>query len=298
MKPSPRQTIGPDRTAAASRAIGVTDGEFTVDGLVLDTDPLGRGADVLDIKRAGRIVGRMIHQPGLYGEIMGDWRYKIASSITLKSHEVQGKSHLWPLETWRYDAGPFDCAETALRKFAAAIHTGEMECPEAFVEHAERKCSTCGMSFDKPEQLRLANLEINRLRAELAAVTEERDHARNAIASFGGGNDFDWGVLGRIDELESEVEALRITSPSAAEQADRVKPVDEAWLVATDWQPGDGSNYPLWRGMIQCSGPSMNLWWLVNERDNGTSDVIRIPWIKPTRGQVLDLMRALWIKAK
>lgn len=133
---------------------------------------------------------------------------------------------------------------------------------------------------------------------ELSAVTAERDQARKAITSFGGGNEFDWGVLGRIDELESEVEALRITSPSAAEQADRVKPVDEAWLVATDWQPGDGSNYPLWRGMIQCSGPSMNLWWLVNERDNGTSDVIRIPWIKPTRGQVLDLMRALGIKAK
>lgn len=167
MKPSPRQTIGPDRTAAASRAIGVTDGEFTVDGLVLDTDPLGRGADVLDIKRAGRIVGKMIHQPGLYGEDKGDWHYRISSSITLKAYDLQRHAH-GPLGVWRCGAGPFDSPQAAMKRFAEKIQIGELECPDAFMEYAERKCATCGISFDKPEKLRLARDAVRKLRHELA----------------------------------------------------------------------------------------------------------------------------------
>ena len=44
---------------------------------------------------------------------------------------------------------------------------------------------------------------------EMEAVVTERDQARKAILSFGGGNGFDWGVLGKIDELEKEIERLR-----------------------------------------------------------------------------------------
>ena len=131
MKPSPRQKLGPDRTAAASKAIGLTDGEFSVTWIVLDADPLGRGADVLDIVRGGKIIGRLIHQPGLYGEDGGDWHYRIATSIALKSHEIQGRAR-WPAGCWRYDGGPFFSPQAALGRFAEMIYAGERECPDAF----------------------------------------------------------------------------------------------------------------------------------------------------------------------
>lgn len=49
--------------------------------------------------------------------------------------------------------------------------------------------------FAKDEKIKELEAEVDRLRA--------------AILSFGNGNDFDWNVLGRIDELELEIERLR-----------------------------------------------------------------------------------------
>lgn len=55
--------------------------------------------------------------------------------------------------------------------------------------------------FAKDEKIKELEAEVDRLRA--------------AILSFGNGNDFDWNVLGRIEELELENEWLRILAERA-----------------------------------------------------------------------------------
>lgn len=44
---------------------------------------------------------------------------------------------------------------------------------------------------------------------KIKELEAEVDRLRSAILSFGNGNDFDWNVLARIDELEVENERLR-----------------------------------------------------------------------------------------
>lgn len=46
------------------------------------------------------------------------------------------------------------------------------------------------------------------LAGEVERLTTERDQARKAILSYGNGADFDWNVLGRIDDLERERDEL------------------------------------------------------------------------------------------
>lgn len=129
--PVPRMAIGESRTAAASQAIGISDSGFTANGLVLDRDPLGRGADVLTITKDGRVYGKLFHRPGCYGADNGDWHVKIDSRITLKAYDLQIRDK-FPKGYWAHDAGPFDTPQKAMTDFARKIETGMQECPEAF----------------------------------------------------------------------------------------------------------------------------------------------------------------------
>lgn len=132
VKPSPRRQLGPARTEAARKALGVAVDGFVADGLVIDTDPLGRGVDYLTITRDGKALGELTHRPGGYGENAGDWHVTLIRKISMKAYDIQHKRERFPNLAWSYDSGPHNTPETALSQFSRKVAEGVRLCPEAF----------------------------------------------------------------------------------------------------------------------------------------------------------------------
>lgn len=66
-------------------------------------------------------------------------------------------------------------------------------------------------------------------------IKQERDQARKAILKFGNGADFDWNILGKIDELEQERDELK--AQLAALKATAANEGQE-WRDAGEWDIG------------------------------------------------------------
>jgi len=80
------------------------------------------------------------------------------------------------------------------------------------------KCAACELDF-RAEPIVYCDECFCELRAEV-------ERLKDAILTFGNDNDFDWKVLGKIDELETEVERLT--------EADEVHQLNRTQMLASN----------------------------------------------------------------
>jgi hypothetical protein len=139
-----------------------------------------------------------------------------------------------------------------------------------------------------------------------AAAFRRAEYLRWLADGIGDDGAFDWyeGVVAELDKQILSAWAIDRLTADEAERAEREKPIDEEWLrsLANECEQEADGEIAAWfdtsLNQISLSKPLSSDSWNVSVMDTTDGDEsASLPSIA-TRGQLLDLLRALGVEAK